>query len=192
MQSFGRMCDLLFFGDDLPIPLALVEVLPASGTGLDRMCLSVVLARSGVNNVMTCISNDCGQLSQRQMHMASERLTKIVCSRACSAFLAQTIRSVSVIVCCTRYIAGQSNSDLCKKRSLNLVFWKLTSTVTDESALSCMCAATDQASQVAKGRSYTRLCEQAHHCELRQCCRRRLLATTHCAYYTGPSRAMDR
>ena len=33
-QSFGRMCDLLFFGDEMPVSLALVEMLPAVGPGL--------------------------------------------------------------------------------------------------------------------------------------------------------------
>jgi len=33
-QSFGRMCDLLFFGDEMPVSLALVELLPEVGPGL--------------------------------------------------------------------------------------------------------------------------------------------------------------
>jgi len=34
VQTYGRMCDLLFFGDELPIPLAMVEILPAAASGV--------------------------------------------------------------------------------------------------------------------------------------------------------------
>jgi hypothetical protein len=36
VQGLGRVCDLLFFGDELPVPLALLEVLPAPGSGARR------------------------------------------------------------------------------------------------------------------------------------------------------------
>lgn len=36
VQGLGRVCDLLFFGDELPVPLALLEVLPATGSGALR------------------------------------------------------------------------------------------------------------------------------------------------------------
>jgi hypothetical protein len=38
LQSYGRMCDLLFFHDYFPIPLAMVELLPAPGTGNVSLC----------------------------------------------------------------------------------------------------------------------------------------------------------
>ena len=44
LQSYGRMCDLLFFHDYFPIPLAMVELLPASGTGNVALCCPSFLA----------------------------------------------------------------------------------------------------------------------------------------------------
>ncbi len=44
VQGFGRVCDLLFFGDELPVPLALVEVLPTTGLGARPACVLVPLA----------------------------------------------------------------------------------------------------------------------------------------------------
>jgi len=92
VQGFGRVCDLLFFGDELPVPLALVEVLPATGPGA-RPCLRLFLCPLacvlfwGGGRVTRC-GSACRARGQQpwpgQTHTALARRGKSGCSRASS------------------------------------------------------------------------------------------------------------
>lgn len=77
VQGLGRVCDLLFFGDELPIPLALLEVLIATGSGARRParpCAAGLLSECAASSHDFSVACPCGQQPlQGQKRMGSAR-----------------------------------------------------------------------------------------------------------------------